>query len=201
MAINLSKSGDTHRIDLTKPSAGGSLNVHANLNWSQEAQSKGFFSKLLGGNDAPDLDLGCMFELNDGQKGVIQPLGGYFGSKTQSPFIFLDKDDRSGAASDGENMFVFKPELIKRVMFFAMIYKGATNFQSVKGRMFFKISNGETVTLELNNPDGVSGFCAAATLTNNGGDFTIRKEEKYFSGHQYADQHYGFGFDWVAGSK
>ncbi|MEH2286324.1 hypothetical protein [Nostoc sp.] len=98
MAITLQKSGDSHRIDLSKAGKSKPLTVHINLNWNQQSnQNAGFFSKLLGGNNAPDLDLGCMYETVDGVKGVIQPLGGNFGAKNSSPYIFLDKDDRTGS--------------------------------------------------------------------------------------------------------
>jgi tellurite resistance protein TerA len=201
MAINLSKGGDQHKIDLTKGKT--NITVHANLNWNQPIQEKkGFFGKLFGGgNSGPDLDLGCMYEMQNGAKGVIQPLGGNFGNKSQEPFVFLDKDDRSGSASDGENMYVFKPELVKRVMFFALIYEGASNFQSVGGKMTFKISNGEIITLSLNNPDSSSVFCAAALFENKNGDYFLTKEERYFGGHEQADGFYRFGFRWTTGSK
>ncbi|SHG59402.1 tellurium resistance protein TerA [Pedobacter caeni] len=198
MAINLQKGGDKHSIDLQKSS--GSLSIHANLNWLQEAPEKGFFA-MFKKNTQADLDLGCMYEMLDGSIGVIQPLGNSFGSKSQSPFIYLDKDDRSGAANDGENMFVFKPELVKRIMFFAMIYEGATDFISVKSSMFFKISNGEEVTLTLDNAGTNKMFCSAALITNNNGKLEIQKETRYFDGHEEADKFYGFGFRWQAGSK
>lgn len=201
MAVNLQKGGDKHKIDLTKGKT--NITVHANLNWSQTNKEKrGLFASLFGkGSDGPDLDLGCMYEMLNGKKGVIQPLGKNFGNQLQEPFIILDKDDRSGSANDGENMFVFKPEFVKRVVFFALIYEGARNFQSVGGRMTFKISNGEVVTLDLNNPDSSSIFCAAALFENKNGDYFLTKEERYFAGHQLADAHYGFGFRWTAGSK
>lgn len=202
MAITLQKSGDSHKIDLSKAGNSKQLTVHINLNWNQQSnQNAGFFSKLLGGNNAPDLDLGCMYETVNGVKGVIQPLGGNFGAKNSPPYIFLDKDDRTGAASDGENMFIYRPDTIKRVMFFALIYQGTPDFKSVGGRMLFKISNGEEIYLELNNPDTNRPLCAAAMVSNLGSQVTILKEEKYFSNHQEADKHYHFGFNWVAGSK
>jgi tellurite resistance protein TerA len=86
-------------------------------------------------------------------------------------------------------MYLFRPELIKKVMFFSFIYEGAEDFQSVRGRMFFKISNGEEVYLELNNPDGNNSFCAAASIQNIDSQITIVKEEKYFGDHQAADAH------------
>lgn len=139
MPIKLEKSGDSHKIDLSKRGRSQQLTVHVNLNWNQQLdRSAGFFTKLLGGNSAPDLDLGCMFETVNGQKGVIQPLGSNFGSKDSPPYIFLDKDDRTGASSDGENIFIYRPDTIKRVMFFALLYEGATDFTAVGGRMLFK---------------------------------------------------------------
>ncbi|MFC6592777.1 hypothetical protein ACFP81_12735 [Deinococcus lacus] len=44
-------------------------------------------------------------------------------------------------------------------------------------------------------------FCAIALIENYGGDIKVTKEERYFTGHQACDQHYGFGFNWAAGSK
>ena len=43
-----------------------------------------------------DLDLGCLYELADGRKGVIQALGNAFGSLNRRPWILLDGDDRTG---------------------------------------------------------------------------------------------------------
>lgn len=199
MAINLSKSGDHHKIDLTKKSI-AQIQVHANLNWRQESSGGGFLKSLFK-SAPPDLDLGCMYELVSGERGVIQPLGGNFGSKDNNPYIYLDKDDRSGASTDGENMYIIMPELVKRVMFFALIYEGAKNFQAVGGYMTFNISNGESISLQLNNPNDRSVFCSAALLTNVNNNLTITKEERYFAGHKFADDYYGFGFNWVAGSK
>lgn len=193
--VNLNKSGDSHKVNLAKDSQ--ELLVHVNLNWDAKSGG-GFFGK---GVEKPDLDLGCMYQTADGEIGVIQPLGGNFGSKTAKPFIFLDKDDRSGAASDGENMYLYKPSTLKRVMFFALIYQGANDFRSVSGRMFFKIGNGDLVTLELNNPSSNTRLCAAALITNQNQQIAISKEERYFAGHQQADAFYGFGFTWKAGSK
>jgi tellurite resistance protein TerA len=202
MAIQLKKSGDSHNIDLKKSSDSSQLMIHVNLNWNrQESNIGGLFKNILGGKKAPDLDLGCMYQMVDGQKGVIQPLGNSFGSKNSSPYIFLDKDDRTGAAANGENIYIFRPDLIKRVMFFAFIYQGTPDFKSVQGRICFKISNGEEVSLELNNPDSNRRFCAAAMIKTIKSEVIITKEEKYFLGHEEASKNYRFGINWTAGSK
>ncbi len=200
MAINLQKGGDKHSINLVKSTGTGtSLLIHANLNWNQE-KKKGILS-FLGGSQSADLDLGCMYEMRDGSKGVIQPMGNNFCAKSTAPVIFLGKDDRDGGAADGENMTVFKPELVNRILFFGLLYAAANDFTAVNGRMFFKISNGEQVNLNLDNAGLNKKFCAAALIENKSGNLTISKEAKYFNGHREADQYYGFGFTWKTGTK
>src|SRR5438128_1255594 len=46
-----------------------------------------------------DLDLACMYELTDGTKGVVQPLGEFFGNINEPPYIHLSGDDRFGSGS------------------------------------------------------------------------------------------------------
>ncbi|WP_414624135.1 hypothetical protein [Calothrix sp. CCY 0018] len=116
-------------------------------------------------------------------------------------YIFLDKDDRTGAAANGDNIYIFRPDLIKRVMFFALIYQGTSDFKSVQGRILFKISNGEEVFLELDNPDSNRRFCAAAMIKTVRSQIVISKEEKYFADHEEASKNYRFGIKWTAGSK
>lgn len=196
--LTLEKPGDKRSVSLAK--SGGDEPIHINLNWNQQGGSarRGFFS---GGVSAPDLDLGCMWELKNGTMGVIQPLGNNFGAKTAPPFIYLDKDDRSGAAADGENLFIMRPTEIKRVMVFALIYEGANDFTSVGGRLRLKDSSGAETEIYLNNPDANRTFCAVALVEERNGEVTITKEERYFRGHQDADQYYRFGFRWTAGRK
>ena len=140
-------------------------------------------------------------EMVDGQKSVIQPLGGYFGSAHEAPWILLDKDDRTGAASDGENLYVYRPEMIRRMVVFALIYEGAADFQSVGGYLSIRDGDGSETLVELNNPDANRTFCAIAMVTNTGGGIEIRKEERYFTRHRECDAFFQFGFDWTPGQK
>ena len=194
--VTLDKKGEKTAISLNK--GGGVQPIRVNLNW-EEPQKKGFLAALTGSK--PDLDLGCMFRLKNGGGGVIQPLGNYFGSQNSEPFIYLDKDDRSGAAQDGENLTIFRPDQIELVMIFALIYQGAPDFTSVNGRITLKDQNGNEILIRLGAPERGLGFCAVATIRNVGGSIEITKEELYFKGHMEADQRFGFGFNWKAGSK
>ncbi|MCK6526948.1 TerD domain-containing protein [Myxococcota bacterium] len=197
--VTLDKKGSSQAVSLKK--GGAVQTIHINLNWDNPNAHKktGLFG--LGRVPAPDLDLGCMFEMAGGAKGVIQPLGGNLGSRHSPPYIYLDKDDRSGAATDGENLYVTRPDLIERVMVFALIYEGTANFADVNARLTLKDHEGNEILIPLNNPDPRLTFCSICLVARKGDRIEITKEEHYFSDHSRADGHYGFGFRWKAGSK
>ena len=186
--VTLEKRGETRAVDLKKK--GGSTSFHVNLNWSQPK-----------GLAKADLDLGCMLELADGKKGVIQALGGNMGSKNSEPFIYLDHDDRSGASAEGENLYILRPEIIKRVLIFAYIYEGRVTFTDVDATVLIKEPDGSETFLRLDAQPRNFAHCAACLLVNKGGSVSIVKEDRYFNGHEPMDRHYGFGFRWVAGRK
>lgn len=201
--VRLDKQGEKHTISLEK--SGSPKGFHITLQWDQPAESRGFGSLLgrLAGSKGggADLDLGCMWRDRSGNQGVIQPLGGNFGSRTAVPYIFLDKDDRSGAAADGENMYLLRPETISLVVIFAMIYEGTANFSNVNARLTIFDDKGGEILIPLNAPDSRRTFCAVASITYNGSDIQFQKDERYFVSHKECDQFYGFGFNWVKGRK
>lgn len=192
--LTLDKPGERKSISLEKGSAQSA--IHINLNWDRLAK-KSFFG---GGKDA-DLDLGCLYLARDGSKGCIQALGGNFGNRSRDPYIYLDKDDRSGSATDGENLFVLRPDLIERVLVFAFIYEGAANFSTVNGRLTLHERDGSETLIRLDAPRAGATFCAICLITRTASGVDIIKEARYFQGHRDADQHYGFGFQWARGSK
>jgi tellurite resistance protein TerA len=200
----LDKQGDSHKVNLSKDK--GSQIFHINLQWDQPSdgnKGRGLLGRLFGGgsSEGTDLDLGCMWSDKDGNKGVIQPLGNHFGDKNVPPYILLDKDDRSGAAADGENMYFYRPEVLDRVVVFALIYEGTANFSNVNGRLTILDGLGGEILVPLNAPDTRHTFCAVAIITNNDNQFKIQKEERYFISHKECDQHYGFGFNWRPARK
>jgi tellurite resistance protein TerA len=201
------------KISLTKSGAvGGTARV--NLNWSTgatppPAPSGGFFSKLKAAAGAPgsggiDLDLGCLYELADGRKGVIQALGNAFGSLTAPPWIQLDGDDRTGSAVGGENMSINlgAPGRFRRVLIFAMIYEGAPNWAAVDGVVTLTSANGQSFEVRQDASDSGSRMCAVAQLVESGGELVFQREVKYIQGGQMAlDRAYNWGMNWQAGRK
>src|ERR1700754_965637 len=92
--VSLTKRGET--VDMTKGSSGAP--VRLNLNWNQRPAGggRGFFKSRAAGID---LDLGCLWELRDGSRAVVQALGNSFGAIDDPPYVQLDKDDRSGTST------------------------------------------------------------------------------------------------------
>ena len=205
--VTLTKSSPT--VSLTKSgSAQGKL--HVNLNWTarpaQAEQPKGLLKRLAAAtqSSAIDLDLGCLYELADGTKGVIQALGNAFGSLEQPPYILLDGDDRSGAVSGGENLYVNLARLseLRRVLVFACIYEGASAFDQAEAVVTLTPASGAPIEVRLDAGAGRSRMCAIALLDNTGGEFTVRREVNYIDGAQDAlDRAYGWGMNWQAGRK
>lgn len=202
--ISLTKAAPT--ISLTKAATGGRL--HVNLNWDARAAApaapRGLFSKAPKGGGALDLDLGCLYELTNGRKGVVQALGNAFGSLDEEPYVFLDGDDRSGAVSAGENLYVNLAHAaeIRRVLVFAMIYEGAASFEQARGVVTLTPVSGPAVEVALDDAGGSSRMCAIALIDNTTGALTIRREVTYVRGTQAElDAAYGWGMRWTAGKK
>ena len=193
--INLANSGDSHSIDLTKKTGDFSVN----LNWNSTVENKGLFSFLS--KSTLDLDLGCMYRLKDGSKGVIQALGDSFGSAHSHPYINLDKDDRSGQSSDGENLRFTKLESLDTAVVFAFIYEGSPNWESAKGVVTVKQSGSGDIVIKLDNPEPGKIMCALIKIENKNNQLIVTKVEQYFAGHKELDQVFGFGFNWTAGRK
>lgn len=189
--INLKKSGDSHKINLSKNSG----EIHVNLNWN--AGKKGLFSS----GAKVDLDLACMFRLKNGMQGVIQALGNSFGNANDLPYILLDQDDRTGNSAAGENMFFKRPELIDFAVVFAYIYEGVPNWRRTDAGVTLKQQGEPDIEIRIDSPDSRNRFCVLASLSGSDGQLTVKREEQFFPGHREVDQHYGFGFKWVAGKK
>jgi tellurite resistance protein TerA len=200
--VTLTKSSPS--ISLTKGAgAGGQMRV--NLNWTQGgAPAQGFFKRALAAGSSVDLDLGCLWETTDGQKGVVQALGNAFGSLDRPPYALLDGDDRSGQNTGGENLLINLDHLanIRRVLVFAYIYEGAPNWAAADGVVTLFPQGAAPIEIRLDEAANDKRFCAIAMLTNEGGSLKINREVRYVSGSQSdLDRAYGWGMNWQAGRK
>ena len=176
--------------------------ILVNLNWSRRPQPSGWKS-LLGQERGIDLDIGCMYELQGGDKGVIQALGSTFGRFEAAPWIRLMGDDRTGAASEGENLRINGAHWaqIRRVLLFALIYDGVPNWAAADAVVTLRSPGQPELVVRLDSHADRHAMCAVALLENDAGRIRVSKLVDYFPGHREVDQAYRFGFRWQAGSK
>lgn len=203
MAINLSKG---QKINLQKSSMSSGLGeILVNLNWNSKPVNHGILNSLFGRSSSGiDLDLGCLYELNNGRKGAVQALGNAFGSLTTSPYISLDGDDRTGDAVGGENLRINGNMVaqIKRILVYTFIYEGVANWQQADAVVTIKCPGSEDIVVKMDTYNSSQTMCGLALFQNvNNETFSIEKIVQFYQGHQALDQAYGWNMKWITGRK
>lgn len=211
MAIILEKGGDSHRINLEKPS-GKPLTgeIIINLDWNKG----GFFKNLFG--NAVDLDLGCFYELLDGKKMLIDGLqfshgrGGDRHHQTRqgcydnAPYIWHQGDDRGGGSSSGETILVNPNGVsqIKRIIVYTFIYEGVAKWSETNAVVTVKVPGCDDVVVEMGQKYSNKKFCAIAQLDfGTDSSITVKKLVTFHNSHSDCDRAYGWGFNYSPGSK
>lgn len=201
--INLSKvTLDKSKSSISLEKKDGNYGeIKVNLNWNRGSGKGGFLS--FGKSNQMDLDLGCLFELKDGTRGVVQALGDCFGSFRDEPFIELMGDDRTGANADGEWLRINGSHWreIKRILIYAFIYDGAPNWHATDGVVTLYVPGQPPVEVRMNEEGGALGMCGIAMLENVNDTVRVNREVRFFRGHEKLDRAYGWGMRWMEGSK
>ena len=195
--ISLEKTNSSVSLKKT----GGSFGeIVLNLNWNQGAPKRGLFG---GGVKGVDLDLGVLFEMRDGSKGVIQALGRSFGRYDKAPWIELSGDDRTGAVAGGETIRVNGAffDNISRLAVFANIYEGAPNWAKTDGVVRMNIPGQPEIEVRMDEGRDNCRLCGIAVIDNVGGELKIDRHMRYYRDQkQYADT-VGILLRWAAGTK
>ncbi|WP_063893797.1 TerD family protein [Nocardia sp. Root136] len=176
--VNLAKVSLTKEapsVSLTKHGATGGV-MRVNLNWTSMAATGRLFGKLRGKNI--DLDLCCFFELVNGAIGSVRALDRRFGALYEPPFIHLDQDDRTGASITGENLSVNLDctQFIRRILVFASIYDGASDFRNVHATVTLNTVNSAPIEMTLDGCTDNSRDAVLFVLENVNGEFVVRRE-------------------------
>lgn len=176
--VNLAKLSLTKEapsVSLTKHGATGGV-MRVNLNWTSMAATGRLFGKLRGKNI--DLDLCCFFELVNGAIGSVRALDRRFGALYEPPFIHLDQDDRTGASITGENLSVNLDctQFIRRILVFASIYDGASDFRNVHATVTLQTANSAPIEMTLDGCTDNSRDAVLFALENVDGAFVVRRE-------------------------
>jgi tellurite resistance protein TerA len=201
--ITLTKQAPS--VSLTKQgSTSGAMRV--NLNWSMRGMEKrGLFGKRKAHLPDLDLDLCALWQLTDGRKGIVHPINNNFGSFTEPPYILLDRDDRTGAVAEGENLTINLDHAadLKRILIFANIYDGAETFAGLDAVATLFPQHGPPIEMRLDECDVHSRLVAIALIENVDGELLVRREARYIVltppaqwPHENLDQAYGWGLTW-----
>ena len=192
--VSLDKPGQS--VNLEK--RGGSFGeIVINLNWTRG--KRGFF----GGGNAVDLDLGCLLELADGRKSVVQALGRMFGDYHNPPYIELDGDDRTGDVSKGETMRIngARWNELQRIAIFANIYDGVPNWQQTDGVVTVTMPDQPPIEVRMTEGRNNMRLCGVVLLENDRGTLKATRLVDYFRDQSELDRALGWGLRWTAGSK
>lgn len=218
-AIELTKRRQT--VSLTKQGA-ASGNLRVNLSWRMRTSDIGGYTKRGGLLRNPgslfkpeivqaqgpavvkiDLDLACMYELKDGSKGVVQPLGNFLGDINSPPYVKLSGDDRFGGTS-GETIYINLDhrDEFKRLLVFVYIYDGTPAFDRTHAVVTLYPSNGPRLEIGLDERAPQARSCAVLLIENVKGELVVRREVRYVYGFQAElDRLYGWGLHWGPGTK
>ena len=167
-----------------------------NLTWTRGKKS--LFKSAI------DLDVGCLYELKTGLRGCIQALGRDLGSLDYPPYIALDGDDRTTDTRNTENLRIncLKFSEIKRILIYAFIYEGASNWKEVEALVKLKCKESGDIMIQMSNFDNKKRIFAVGMLENIGNNkFSIENLTEFFNGQEDMDRHYGWGLSWKPGIK
>lgn len=171
-----------------------------------KVEQSGFFGKMFKKvrQEGVDLDIGCLYEMQDGTRGAIQAFGEKFGDYENPPFMQLSGDERTGDA-DGHDEFIMvngtKWSEVKRVLVYIYIYEGAPRWSEINPQIILDVPGEDDLIVTLGAHDDALALCAVGGLENVRGGIKLTNYTEYFPGHYEMDRAFGFGLEWGDGRK
>jgi tellurite resistance protein TerA len=169
-------------------------------------KEKGFLGQIMSLRKKVnvDLDLGCMYELEDGSRGAIQSFGEKWGDYDKPPFMKLNGDDRTGDKDGYDEIIRINGKYwnqIKRVLIYLYIYDGLPQWAAADPRVIVDVPGEEDLAVSLDVKDEHLPVCAVGGLENVRGGIKLTNYTEYFPGHAEMDRAFGYGLDWGDGKK
>ncbi len=176
-----------------------------NLKWQAPSNNSGggLMERLLMNTDhTADLDLGCFYELNTGETGLVQALGECFGQYDTPPYVLHLGDDRVGRA-EGETIRINGQHLaqFRRVLVYAYIYQGVANWAQANPVVTIRQADTTELVLQLTEDRPVCRFCAVAQISLQPCGLKVTREMRFFSTLHELDDAYQWGLNWLSGQK
>ncbi len=189
------------------PGPQGFDKIKIGADWDNvEMAESGFVGKLLKKTlqVGVDLDIGCLYELSNGERGAIQAFGKKFGSFDNAPYVSLSGDETTGEASGYDEYLLVngsKWSEIKRLLVYIYIYDGPSKWKEINPKTIIDIPGENDLVVTLKAHDDALKLCAIGGLENVRGGIKLTNYTEYFPGHLEMDRAFGFGLDWDDGEK
>lgn len=198
---HLGKRGDTLSIT-PGPEGFGTIAVAAA--WDNPAENSSVLGKILNLKADADLDLGCLYELHDGQRGAIQALGNLMGNFKDAPFMKHSGDEQTGdTEGDDELIRINGAEWskIKRLLFYVYIYKGVSNWAECRPQVQLRVPGQKPMVVTIASSNDQMDICAIAGIENVRNGIKLTNYTEYFPGQAEMDRAFGFGIEWTEVTK
>lgn len=202
----LKYSGDSHTMQIPADIDG---EISIRLTWTKDTDA-GFFQRLMGG-DKVDLDLGCYYELVNGNRTLIDCLQfaadapatrsqqSKQGCYDDEPYIWHTGDNlgRDKEEEHTEEIIVNPAGLcnIRCLTVYAYIFDGPASWDAFGAKVSLHIPGCEPIEVALAGDGSKNRFCAAMHIEIDGDTkkITISKLGTLHLGHSDCDQAYGWG--------
>ncbi|MCM1452327.1 MAG: hypothetical protein NC102_08705 [Clostridium sp.] len=203
--MTLNKNGESATIALPQNIDG---EIRIKLTWTKDTNA-GFFQRMLGA-DSVDLDLGCYYELANGERTLIDCLqfvaDGFSPSSEHSkqgcydeePYIWHTGDHRGQSRDEAMEEILVNPAglpHIKNITVYAYIFDGPASWEAFGAKVAIEIPGCDPVEMALPGDGSKNRFCAAMRLEvcDDAKSIKATKLGTMHLGHSDCDQDYGWG--------
>jgi tellurite resistance protein TerA len=189
------------------PGPDGFKFIRMGVQWDNiQVQQAGLLNKLMKKTVGAgvDVDIGCLYEMQDGTRGAIQAFGGKFGAFNKPPYIALSGDERTGNKKGMDEFIVINGKHwheFKRVLVYLYIYDGVSQWADLNPRVILDIPGEDDLALTLSVHDEALDLCAVGGLENVRNGIKLTNYTEYFPGHAEMDRAFGFVLEWGDGKK
>ena len=201
----LSQSGQSTIIN---PRTDGFGKIQIGAAWDNIVVEKnsGLLDKLLkkATRQGVDIDLGCLYELQDGSRGAIQAFGDMFGKFDHAPYIALSRDERTGNKEGFDEHIDLNGkhwDEIRRLLVYVYIYNGTPNWATVRPQIQVSVAGEHPMVVVPDVHKDELAVCAITMIENVRNGIRLTNHTEYFPGHAEMDRAFGFGLEWDDGKK
>jgi tellurite resistance protein TerA len=184
--VRLGPDRTSHRWSVGDTGGLGQISVR--LSWSGQCGGLGGRPRKL------ELALGCLYELQNGERGAVQSWDGS-GALDAAPFVQLSSAESTDASQrlrvNGEQW-----QKLRRLALYAFIPEGASSWRGASVTVEVSAGGREAIHLSLEGGIDGCGIVGLLLLENTGNEAVFTRLARFMAGHQELDQALDWGLRW-----